>query len=258
MMRHAWNTQCGVSIFVINLFCFIQSLSQGHARKHLIQTNNLLLISPRSARVHILLECVTVHLPDIRPSDMITVYYRLCCESVRLPKYYQGSKFVLICSTSFFIWRVLQREYTDTRICLLSQLHGQFRKNAGLLYVLYATMSMTLRISAHALVIGHFCNYSLWYNLHLYDRAAVDLFWQQLDLKTAPSGKYYMCFMIWLLTLTRTVSFTSCGGPSETKFMYVPRQFSAGLLVLWSPANYGGWMGDFSSGRQCDCIYAMP
>lgn len=30
---------------------------------------------------------------------------------------------------------------------------------------------------------------------------------------------------------------------------------SAGLNML--PANYGGWMGAFSSGRQCDCVYTM-
>jgi hypothetical protein len=104
-----------------------------------MQTNNSLLISPRSARVHILSGYVTVHLPGVRRADMITVYHSLCCESVSLSKIYKGSKFVLRWNISCFIWRVLQREYTDTCICLLPQSRGQFRKNAGFLFAWYAT-----------------------------------------------------------------------------------------------------------------------
>jgi len=76
--------------FFTHPFCFIYSLSQGHARKQSVQTHNLLLISPHFARLHMLSVYVTLLLPAACHNNTTIVYYSLCCKYVSLAKYHKG------------------------------------------------------------------------------------------------------------------------------------------------------------------------
>lgn len=113
-------------------------------------------------RLHILLVYVTLHLSDVCRSDMIIIYYSLCCESqiVSLSKYCKGPKLLLMCDNSYFIWY-------NTAMWVLQYTHyfppqpcGQRAKNAGSPFAFYVT-SLISRIPTQVLVISNFGNHSL-------------------------------------------------------------------------------------------------